>query len=54
MLLEKSREIDPEGNKRLSQSRNGAQLSVCPVVKVKSSAVKNNTAYEPRILGESR
>ena len=42
MLLEKSREIDPEGNKRLSQSRNGAQLSVCPVVKVKSSAVKNN------------
>ena len=53
MLLEKSREIDPEGKKRLSQSRNGAQLSMCPVVKIESNAVKDNTAYEPRTLGES-
>ena len=39
MLLEKSREIAPEGMKRLSQTRNEAQLWICLVVKV-----KNNTA----------
>ena len=50
MLLEKSREIAPELMKRLSQSRN-----ICPVVdvvmKVKSHAVKNSTAWEPEMLG---
>ena len=44
MLLEKSREIDPEGMKRLSQSGNSAQLWMCLVVKVKSDAVKNSIA----------
>ena len=33
-----------EGMKRLSQSRNSAQVCMCLVVKVKSDAVKNNTA----------
>ena len=42
ILLEKSREIAPEGMKRLSQSRNDAQM--CLVVKVKSNAVKKNIA----------
>ena len=50
MLLEKSREIAPEGMKRLSQSGNSAQLWMCLVVKVKFDAVKNNTAQEPRML----
>ena len=44
MLLEKSREIAPGGMKRLSQSRNNAQVWMCPEVKVKSDAVKNNIA----------
>ena len=44
MLLERSGEIAPEGMKRLSQSRNDAQLWMCLVVKVKSDAVKNNIA----------
>ena len=44
MLLEKSRQIAPEGMKRLSQSRNDAQLWMGPVVKVMSNAVKNNIA----------
>ena len=44
MLLEKSGEIIPEGMKRLSQSRNNAQLCMCLVVKIKSDAVKNNIA----------
>ena len=44
ILLEKSREIGPEGMKRLSQSRNNAQLWVCLVVNIKSDALKNNTA----------
>ena len=43
MLLEKSREIAPEGMKRLSQSGN-TQLWMYLVVKVKSDAVKNNIA----------
>ena len=42
MLLEKNREIAPEGMKRLSQSRNNTQLWICLVVKVKSDAVKND------------
>ena len=42
MLLEKSRDIAPESKKRLTQSRNNAQLWMCLVVKVKSDAVKNN------------
>ena len=37
---EKSREIAPEGMKRLSQSRNTAQLWMCLVVKVKSDAIR--------------
>ena len=49
-LLEKSREIAPEGMKRLSQSRNNAQLWMCLMVKVKSDAVKNNIAQEPGML----
>ena len=44
MLLEESREIVPEGMKRLSQSENNAQLWMCLVMEVKSDAVKNNTA----------
>ena len=39
MLLEKSREIAPEGMKRLSQSRNNAQLWMCLMVKIKSDVV---------------
>ena len=44
MLLEKSKEIAPEGMKRLSQSGNNAQLWICLVMKVKSDVVKNSTA----------
>ena len=47
MLLGKSRGqllIAPERIKQLDQSRNHAQLWMCLVVKVKSSAVENNTA----------
>ena len=51
MLLEKSREIAPEGMKKLSQSGNKAQLWMCLVVKVKSDAVKNNIAKDPGTLG---
>ena len=43
-LLEKSREIAPEGMKRMKQSRNNAHLWMSLVVKVKSDAVKNNIA----------
>ena len=50
MLLEESREIVPEGMKRLSQSENNAQLWMCLVMKVKSDAVKNNIAQEPGLL----
>ena len=42
MLLEKSREIAPEGMKSLSRSRNNAQLWMCLVVKAKYDVVKNN------------
>ena len=44
MLLEKSREIAPEGMKNLSQSENNSQLWMCLVVEVKSGAIKNNIA----------
>ena len=44
MLLDKSREIAPKGMKKLSESRNNAQLWKCLMVKVKSNAVKNNIA----------
>ena len=40
MLLEKSGETAPEGMKRLSQSRNNAQLWMCLLVKVKSNVCK--------------
>jgi len=43
-MLPKSEEIAPEGMKRLSQSGDNTQLWMCLVVKVKSDAVKNNTA----------
>ena len=42
MLLEKNREIGPEGMKGLSKSVNDIQLWMCLVVKVKSDAIKNN------------
>ena len=51
ILLDKSREIAPEGMKRLSQSGNNAQLWMCLVMKVKSDAVKNKIAWEPGKLG---
>ena len=44
MILEKGKEIAPEGMKRLSQSRNDTQLWICIVLKVKFDAVKNNVA----------
>ena len=44
MILEKSGEIAPERIKKLSQSRNDAQLWICLLVKVKFSAIKNNIA----------
>ena len=42
MLLRKNRETAPA--RELGQSRNDAQLWMCLMVKVKFSAVKNNTA----------
>ena len=47
MLLGKSRgqlPIAPERMKQLDQSGNDAQLRICLVEKVKSDAVKNNSA----------
>ena len=44
MLMEKTREIVPEGMKKISQSRNNTQLWMFLVVKVKSNAVKNYIA----------
>ena len=41
MILGKSGEIAPERMKRLSQKRNGTQLWMCLVLKVKSDAVMN-------------
>ena len=51
MPVEKHGEIAPEGMKRLSQSRNNAQLWMYLVVKVKLNAVKDNIAREPGMLG---
>ena len=50
MLYKKSREKAPEGMKRLSQSENNTQLWMC-LVKVKSNAVKSNSAWESGMLG---
>ena len=50
MLLEKSREIAPEGMKSLSQSRNDTHLWIYLVVKVKIDTVKNDIAQEPGML----
>ena len=44
MLLENSGEITPDKTKRWNQRKNSNQLWICLVVKVKSHAVKNNTA----------
>ena len=44
MLLEKSKEIDPEGMKRLSQSENNIKLWMWLAMEVKSNATKNNIA----------
>ena len=41
----------PERMKRLGQSGNDTQLSMCLVMKVKSDAVKNSTAWEHGMLG---
>ena len=48
--LEKSREIAPEGMKRLSHSRNDTQLWMCLAVKVKPDAIKNNISWESVML----
>ena len=48
--LEKSREIAPEGMKRLSQSRSSAHFWMCLVMKAQSDGVKNNIAQEPGLL----
>ena len=44
MILGKSGEVAPERMKRLSQSKNNAQLWMFLVAKVKSAAEKNNIA----------
>ena len=51
ILLEKSREIAPEGMKKLSQSVSNTQLWMCLKVKVKFDAVKNSIAKESGMLG---
>ena len=43
--------IAPKRMRRLGQRSNDAQLWRCLVVKVKSSAVKDNVAWEPGMLG---
>ena len=43
--------IAPERMKLLGQSRNDVQLWMRLVVKVKSGAIKSNTAYKPGMLG---
>ena len=44
MLVEKNREIAPEGIKRLGQRGNDAQFWMCLVMETKSDTVKNNVA----------
>ena len=51
MLLGKITEIAPEKMKRLGQSKNNAQLWMCPVLKEKSDTIKNNIAQEPGMIG---
>ena len=41
---QKGGETAAEGMKKLSQSGNNAQLWICLLLKVKSDAIKNNTA----------
>ena len=56
MRLGKSRGqllVAPERMKRLGQGGNDAQLWMCLVLKVKSNAVNNNIAQEPRVLVRS-
>ena len=43
--------IAPERMKWLGQSGNNTQLWIYLVMKVKSNAVKNSFAWEPRMLG---
>ena len=43
--------IAPKRMKWLGQRSNDAQLWMCLVVKVESSVVKNNVAWEPGMLG---
>ena len=53
MILRRSREqllIAPERMKQLDQSRYVTHLWMCLLVKMKSDAVKSNTAYEPGML----
>ena len=54
MLLKNSREIAPEGMKRLSQSRNYTQLWMCLVVKVKSDAVKSIGTWNVRSINPGK
>ena len=54
MLLENNGEITPEGMKRQSQNENNAQLWMWLVMEVKSDAEKNNIAYEPGTMNQSK
>ena len=54
MLLRKSRGqllISSTKNEVAGQSANNAYMWICLMVKVKSDAIKNNTVWEPGILG---
>ena len=50
MLQEQSGVTAPHGTRRLGQSGNDAQQWMYMVGKVKSKAIKNNTAQEPGML----
>lgn len=43
-MLPKSKEIAPEGKRRLNQNGNSAQSWMCLVVTLKTDVVKNNIA----------
>ena len=43
--------INPEQTKQLGQNRNDAQLWMCLMVKVCPRLIRNNTAWEPGMLG---
>ena len=47
----KKQEIASEEMKRLSHSRNDAQLWICLGVEIKPNPVKNNIEQEPGMLG---